>query len=372
MIAGLRSEAGSPLARAGRAAAAAGVTRLAELTGLDCVGMPVWQAVRPASRALSVHQGKGLDDDSARIGALLEAVESHFAETFEAAGPPRAWADLNPLERPDDLADFAHCRNRPPEPDLPVRWAAADLWSGDQLVVPFPCVSLDFTRDIPSVWDRSSNGVATGASLSDARLRSLCELVERDAVTEWRARAMLARMDDQIDQDTIPFDWFGSIRDAVRAAGIWLTCYRVPALSDTPVMVCETADYTKTSACYQIVWGSGCDPCAETALRRAVTEALQSRVTLIAGAREDVLPSVYAQSEGAAYGFGLPLPPGRRGVAWDAIAAGPDSLPGLVEGLGHCGFEQVAWVELGQSHGFVSIRAFAPGLAGIHRRRRNA
>jgi len=49
----------TPFSIARGAAAAAGVTRLAEITGLDLVGIPVFQAIRPAGRSLSVHQGKG-------------------------------------------------------------------------------------------------------------------------------------------------------------------------------------------------------------------------------------------------------------------------------------------------------------------------
>jgi hypothetical protein len=40
--------------------APAGITRLADVTGLDRVGIPVYQAIRPGSRNLSVSQGKGL------------------------------------------------------------------------------------------------------------------------------------------------------------------------------------------------------------------------------------------------------------------------------------------------------------------------
>ncbi|MEV6575650.1 hypothetical protein [Streptomyces sp. NPDC051577] len=36
-----------------------GVTRVADLTGLDCIGLPVWTAIRPASLTLSTSQGKG-------------------------------------------------------------------------------------------------------------------------------------------------------------------------------------------------------------------------------------------------------------------------------------------------------------------------
>jgi YcaO-like protein with predicted kinase domain len=43
-----------------------GITRVANVTGLDTIGIPVAMAVRPNSRSLSVSQGKGLDLDAAR------------------------------------------------------------------------------------------------------------------------------------------------------------------------------------------------------------------------------------------------------------------------------------------------------------------
>jgi hypothetical protein len=36
-----------------------GVTRVADVTGLDVIGIPVWMAVRPLAATLAVSQGKG-------------------------------------------------------------------------------------------------------------------------------------------------------------------------------------------------------------------------------------------------------------------------------------------------------------------------
>jgi ribosomal protein S12 methylthiotransferase accessory factor len=57
-----------------------GVTRVGEITGLDRIGIPVWFAVRPNARTLSVSQGKGLSDAAARASAVMEAVELAHAE----------------------------------------------------------------------------------------------------------------------------------------------------------------------------------------------------------------------------------------------------------------------------------------------------
>jgi ribosomal protein S12 methylthiotransferase accessory factor len=53
-----------------------GITRVANVTGLARIGIPVVQAVRPNSRSLSVSQGKGLTLAAAKASALMEAGEA--------------------------------------------------------------------------------------------------------------------------------------------------------------------------------------------------------------------------------------------------------------------------------------------------------
>ena len=59
-----------------------GITRVAVLTGLDVIGIPVAAAVRPNSRSVAVHQGKGVTLDAAKASAVMEAVECFHAENI--------------------------------------------------------------------------------------------------------------------------------------------------------------------------------------------------------------------------------------------------------------------------------------------------
>lgn len=63
------------LARVMPLAAQMGVTRVAVLTGLDVIGIPVVAAYRPNSRSIAVHQGKGTTLAAAKASAVMEAVE---------------------------------------------------------------------------------------------------------------------------------------------------------------------------------------------------------------------------------------------------------------------------------------------------------
>src|SRR3954452_9878955 len=48
--------------------AAMGITRLADLTGLDRIGVPVFAAIRPNARSVASRQGKSLTEEAARRG----------------------------------------------------------------------------------------------------------------------------------------------------------------------------------------------------------------------------------------------------------------------------------------------------------------
>ena len=57
-----------------------GITRIADVTDLDVIGVPVYMGVRPLGTTLSVSQGKGMTHLSARVGAAMEAIEWWAAE----------------------------------------------------------------------------------------------------------------------------------------------------------------------------------------------------------------------------------------------------------------------------------------------------
>ena len=369
----LRSASSGRLLPAALAAGAqAGVTRLADVTRLDRLGLPVWQAVRPLSRALSVHQGKGASHDDARLGALLEAVESHAAESFDGPSISCAFEDLPGSERAPHLSDFASRRDSPPSAAQPLRWVEAQrLAGGGAIHWPFDLVSLDFTRASPSRIDRSSNGVATGVTEAEAVLVALHELIERDSMAEWRALDMVERTGCALDPRSVPYAWFGELVDRIERAGAGLACFLLPSLTGTPVFACEINDPTKAALPFRAANGRGAHPIAEIALFRAVSEAIQSRAAYIAGARDDLAPTSYARREGAiTMAFALPPPPGVQRVAFAGIADGPQRVEQLLAALGRAGFPDAAMIRLASNHGFHVVRVFVCGLGSTTRRRR--
>ncbi len=53
---------------------AAGITRVADITSLDRIGIPVFSSIRPmaAKGAISVYNGKGATPAEARVSAMIE------------------------------------------------------------------------------------------------------------------------------------------------------------------------------------------------------------------------------------------------------------------------------------------------------------
>jgi ribosomal protein S12 methylthiotransferase accessory factor len=88
-----------------------GITRVADVTGLDRVGIPVWLAVRPNARTLSVSQGKGLDPDAARVSAAMESLELAHAEKPQIEIRNATAADIATVGEVIDLARLPCARH---------------------------------------------------------------------------------------------------------------------------------------------------------------------------------------------------------------------------------------------------------------------
>lgn len=369
----LRSvEARALLPEAIAAAEAAGVSRLADVTRLDRIGLPVWQAVRPMSRALSVHQGKGATPEDAQLGALLEAVESDAAEQFVDASTKCPFDSLPRLERPATIADFAAHRDQPPSAVAIVHWVTGDALPGCAAVrLPLPLVSLDFTRFSPSPYDRASNGIATAATRGEAITVALHELIERDAVTEWCVGNIGQRIASTVAPASIPFDWYRELERRIGEAGARLSSYRVPSLTGTPVFACEINDARKDAPLFRTANGRGAHALPEIALFKAVAEACQVRATFIAGARDDLFPERYSEEESSIrIAFGLPPPPGMTGIDFHDIPAGPQTPDALCAALVARGYWQGTVVMLQECRGLCTVRLFVAGLGSLTRRRR--
>jgi len=366
---GYRPVAETFLERALAAAQICGVTRLADITGLDRLGLPVWQAVRPAGRSLSVHQGKGPSPGAAKIGALCEAIEAHCAENVLADGPLCKFADLPPFERAPEFGDYCRGRNGLSEDTEAIQWCrAADFVTGKLHYLPHDLVSLDYTKGLPSHFERTSAGLGAGAAETDALQTSLFEAIERDGVGEWQRREPARRRANSIDLDTIPFEWFQSWRARFASLGIESQAFRVPSIVGLPIFMCVIGGLEEFGPAYRRFSGTAAHGDPEAALFKALAEAIQSRLTLIAGVRDDIMPSFYArpQPKPAAAGHALA---GRQ--SWDGTEPADCRLDAIAERLAELGYRLIAFKRLDDGLDGVAVtKVFVPGLGSLTRARR--
>ena len=102
-----------------------GITRIANVTGLDRIGIPVVMVVRPNSRSVAVSQGKGLDIDSAKASGLMEAIETWHAERLMLPLKLASFHELStdhPVVRIDRLPPLEDSLF---DPDRPILWIEA-------------------------------------------------------------------------------------------------------------------------------------------------------------------------------------------------------------------------------------------------------
>jgi YcaO-like protein with predicted kinase domain len=275
-----------------------GITRLANVTGLDYVGIPVYQCVRPNSRTLSVSQGKGIDLESAKASALMESIESWHAETmavstrFESPGLLAGRAEIVDLER------LQRVSARKLERDLPLPWVEGfDIARRTPVFAPYELVDLNRVDGVrsPPLFQSSSNGLASGNHLLEAISHGLCEVIERDAYALWLFGSSDSfRTAGLVKLDTIEGPTCRQLIDHLHEAGLFLAVYDVTSDVGVPCYQCLLVDPPESFRPLGPVWGFGCHLAPEIALLRALTECAQVRLTRIAGARDDLTYAHYA------------------------------------------------------------------------------
>jgi len=286
------------LARARAVMPALGITRLANVTGLDHVGVPTWMAVRPLALSLSVSQGKGLTHDLAQTSALMECIEIHHAEHFVPRGRRRS------LRAAANDASHVHPLLLPVRPDVTIDDASAVEWiagrrlsDGSARWVPRDCIEIDSSpaRMRKKLFMGSSNGLASGNTPSEATLHALCEVIERDQESFWQVRRHFAidTRASRLNLDSVTDANCNWLLERCRQAGLEIVVWETTQEASVPCFLCTLFDRNAKTLYPQRASGSGCHPYRRIALSRAITEALQSRLTLIAGGRDDAYWSLY-------------------------------------------------------------------------------
>ena len=349
-----------------------GITRLADLTGLDRIGVPVFAAARPNARSVATSQGKGLTRDAARAAALMEAVESWHAE--RPPGPLRYAAASEMKDRAMiDLARLARIAGTRLDEDRPILWSeGSDLISGAPCWLPYEVVHTDYRLPLPpsaGCFPVSSNGLGAGSTRAEAVRHALLELIERDAVSLWWQRPGAAQA-GRVALPDDPATALGRLTGALAAAGFAAAVYDVTSDFEVPAFIAVIADRLDPHG--HAGFGSAAHLSAARAARQALLEAIQVRTSYIAGARDDLSPAEYAaggteaklrwvEALLAVEGANASL----RADAPVASLAADDQVAWLLERLAGAGMGGAVGVDLTRPEiGLPVWRIVVPGLEG--------
>ena len=302
---------GETLARVRPLLPALGITRLANVTGLDRIGIPVWLCIRPNARCLSVSQGKGLSDELAQASAVMESIELHHAEHV---APPDLVATYRAARRRHAALDPAGLgrgyRWRAYGRDRKIAWIRGeDVVSGEPVFVPHVRVNEDWSRPHPDagLFHVTTTGLASGNHRLEAICHGLFEVIERDCEWRWQRRSESSRRACELDGDSVEAPAVRWLLERFTAERIDVRMWDMTSDVGIPAYHCIINDPISLGG-VNPTYGAGCHLSKDVALSRALTEAAQSRLTFIAGSRDDLPPALYHRTP--------PAPP--PGVSRDA------------------------------------------------------
>ncbi|MEO8180352.1 MAG: YcaO-like family protein [Deltaproteobacteria bacterium] len=269
-----------------------GITRVANITGLDDVGIPTVVVTRPEARSLSVSQGKGVSLVAAKVSGIMESIEQHVAERIQLPvwfGSQRERERASELVNVQALPRFA----RPFDADEPMLWlAATGLESRTRREVPFTLVTLDLRMPLPpgsGCFPMGSNGLASGNCLEEAIAHGLWELMERDALALFYQRSPREQAGRRLRLDTIEHPTAQRLLAAFEAADVGVALWDMTTDLAVPAIFCSIVEgQLDVFRSVGVARGFGCHPDRDVALCRALCEAAQSRLTRIAGSRDDL------------------------------------------------------------------------------------
>lgn len=353
-----------------------GITRIANVTGLDRIGLPVVVAIRPNSRSVAVSMGKGISLEAAKASAIMEALELWHAENCTQALTFASYSEISRFGRPVEIDRLPRIASSRYSDHLRFHWIEGhDLVSRKSILVPYEMVHTDYTHPVrpgEGSFPASSNGLASGNHRLEAICHAICEVIERDAMTLWSHRPIRVRQATRIDLLSIDCTVSTEIVAMIERAGLDIALWDATSDIGIATFYCLIGD--SAGSLGHVGAGSGTHPDSTVALTRAITEAVQTRMNYITGSRDDLRFAEFTAD-------GL-----TEKMRWlEELRAGPEpshsfkkvpshthetfraDVDWLIERLSACDIREIVCVDL--SHGVTDIaivRVVIPGLEGPH------
>ncbi|MGB8159914.1 MAG: YcaO-like family protein [Nitrososphaeraceae archaeon] len=310
-----------------------GVTRLADITDMDILKIPNYSAVLPGTEDyIWVYSGKGLTKHHAQASALMESIERYcslpsgapknmiqgsyddLSKKFDVLHPSSVVEPMTFQYTEDMVMDF-----------LP----GFDLMNKEFLLVPAPIALFKYSARQPAINPfayHHTNGLASGNVMEEAICHSLCEVIERDAISMAQLKASAVHFHilktvehslnsngyyvtpitatDYVDDNSIfpdveihdiEFEPITRLGKKFQKANIPLIIKNVTSEIGISTFNAASIEWITHDYGY-LVEGHGTHPDARIALLRAITEVSQSRAANIQGARDDLRKIPYGEN----------------------------------------------------------------------------
>ena len=271
----------------------AGITRVADITDLDRIGIPVFSSIRPGAEkgAISVYNGKGATPAEARVSAMMEGIERYSAEVHDRRLRVETFSKLKAETAAIDPRSLVIPQEADPETAIP--WVIGyDLMRDEEVMVPASGVFHPLPKEYPQLFRTNTNGLASGNVLEEAVFHGLSEVIERDAWSLVEAvkdtGPLVSGVADGLAAEIL--EKFARAEVEVRIKDI---------TSDVGVpTIAAASDDLRLKDPALLTIGMGTHTSAEVAVLRALTEVAQSRLTQIHGAREDTTTADFRREIG--------------------------------------------------------------------------
>jgi len=257
-----------------------GISRLADLSYLDgSINLYIYSAVRPNAKSLTTSMGKGVTIDEAKCSALMESIETFYAEEVlpditTTSFKEIAYRNLMILN-PNEIRDVARISE-----DFSLDWCFGKLLNSQKdILIPHVFLSLNSNQVMTKLVGQNSDGLASGNSFDEAIVYSFWELNER-----------ISLKNDKLYLD-VDRKYYSSYINDILSASFFI--YRNEF--DLPVIGCYICNQNPVDN--QIIFaGYSCRSNLHDAVLNALFEAIQSKVGIISGVRDDIDSRCYSFS----------------------------------------------------------------------------
>lgn len=261
---------------------AAGITRVADITNLDRIGIPVFSCIRPTAEggAITVYNGKGATVEESRISAIMEGIERYCSEVHNRRVELGYFHELFGRGRVIEPKDLILPLEADQNQLLPW-YEGFDIVNDEPILVPAHAVFHPLPPRYRPLFRTNTNGLASGNTFEEAIFHALAEVIERDA---WSLVETSRITGPKVENIVDPL--INEMQKKFVDAQVDVTILDITSDIGIPTMAAVADDVLLKDPMLLTV-GMGSHTSARIAVMRALTEVAQSRLTQIHGARED-------------------------------------------------------------------------------------